>query len=166
MLSLVLGLMMLSGCSSKDNITIKTYQDQKVNLAGYKNYQWLVGGNILVDDGQKWRARAYDINRFVERQIAKELYNKKIIKTQIRPDFLISYVVGINMDAIKEKVDKNGEKYFANVPEAGLGIVFLDPITRQVIWASNAEATLMPELSDEESKERIAYAIEQMFTQF
>jgi len=166
MISLVLGVMMLSGCAAKENITIKTYKDEKVNLAGYKNYQWLVGGNILVDDGQQWRARAYDINRFVERKIADELYNRGIIKTQIKPDFLISYVVGVNMDAIKEKVDKNGEKYFANVPEAGLGIVFLDPITKQVIWASNAEGSVHLELSDEESKERIAYAIEQMFTQF
>jgi len=157
---------LLSGCASKDKIAIKTYKDQKVNLAGYKNYQWLVGANILQDDHHEWSSRRYDINKFVEEQITKQFYNKDIFKTQIKPDFLISYVVGINMDALKEKVDKDGEKYFANVPVAGLGIVLLDPITKKVIWASNAEAILQEKLSDEESKERVAYAIEQMFTQF
>ena len=164
-LLIALSIVLLSGCASKDNITIKTYKDQKINFTAYKTYQWLVGSNILIDDKKEWRARLYDMNRYVELQIAKQLMSKDIIKTQKNPDFLISYVVGINMEAIKERVDKDGERYFKNVPEAGLGIVFLDPQTKKVIWASNAEATLKPELSDEESKERLSYAIEQMFTQ-
>jgi len=159
-------LIFLNACASKENIVIKTYKNQKVNLDGYKKYQWLVGAKIVVDDKKKWRGRAYNINTFVERQIANELMDREIYKTQINPDFLISYVVGINMDALEEAVHKDGEKYFKTVPEAGLGIVFLDPLTKKIIWASQAESVLKLEISDEESKKRVAYAIKQMFSKF
>ena len=166
LLALFMGLILLSGCAPKDNIIIKTYKDQKVNLAGYKTFQFLVGANILVDDNQKWKARAYDLNRLVEFEIASQLMDKDIHRTQTRPDFIISYVVGVNMDAIQEKIDNDGATYFKNVPVAGLGIVFLDPQTKRVIWASNAEGTVDLKRTDKESKERISYAIEQMFTKF
>ena len=165
-ISLALSIALFSGCAAKETINIKIYKDKKVNLKAYKNYQWLVGAKIVHDDYHEWSGRRYDINRFVESQITKQFYDRDVIKTQIKPDFLISYVVGINMDALKEKVNKNGEKYFANIPVAGLGIVLLDPITKKVIWASSAEAILDEKLSDEESKLRVAEAIEQMFTQF
>lgn len=159
-------IVLLSGCASNDSITIKTYKDPKVNLDGYKKYQWLVGSSILIEEKKVWKGHGYEINKFVEANIAHQLYKMDIIKTQIKPDFIISYVVGVNAEAIREKVNQDGEVYFKNVPEKGLGIVFLDPLTKKVIWATNAEDVLRAGMSDDESKERISYAIKQMFTRF
>ncbi len=166
LLLLTLSIMLLNGCVPKENINIKTYTDPKANLAGYKTYDWLVGANILVDNKKQWVGRGYDINHYVEMQITDQLLAKGKNRNLHTPDFLISYVVGVNMDSMKEKTDENGIKYFKNIPEGGIGIVLLDTRTKQVIWASNADATVQSKLAVEDSKKRIAYAIEQMFTRF
>lgn len=161
-----LSIVFLNGCASKDNIIIKTYKDSKVNLDGYKTYQWLVGSSVLIEEAKVYKGRGYKVNKFVEAHIARQLYNMDIIKTQIKPDFIISYIVAVDLATINEKVNMDGEEYFKNVPKEGLGIVFLDPKTKKVIWACNAEAVVRAGISDDESKERISYAIEQMFTRY
>ena len=102
----------------------------------------------------------------MQAQITKELVNMDRVETEGEADFLISYVLGVNMDALKDKVDDNGKEYLDNVPQAGAAIVMINPVSKRVIWVASAEAQVDVNLSDEEAKERISYAIEEMFEEF
>ena len=85
---------------------------------------------------------------------------------QANPDFLVTYIFGADMDAVKSKLDDEGKEILNNVPQAALIAMCMDAKTLKVIWASSAEADIKKDSSDEESKERIEYAVEEMFSDF
>ncbi len=160
---ITLGLILFSGCGSKmDEVNIKTYTDKKSNLEGYETYSWLTTTSLVVDEKNAFHKRDYNVQDFIQSKINKELLDYDKIESTDNPDFLVSYIVGIDMGAIKEKVNDDGKKYLDSIPEAGIAIVMIDPSNKRVIYAATAEAQLNESLSDEESKERIVDAIEDM----
>ena len=164
---LAASLLTLSGCgSTTKDIKVASKTSSKVNLEGYKTYAWLPIANVLIDEKAEFKGRGYSVNDYIESQINKSLLNSERTLDKENPDFVVSYILGVDMDAMKEKLDEEGKKYLENVSEAAIVIVLMDTQTQKVIWAGSAETNLHQEVSDEESKKRIKYAIEKMFSDF
>ncbi len=164
---LAAGLVTMSGCSAMTkDIKVMSETSSKVNLSGYKTFSWLPVANILVDEKSQYKGRGYDINDYIESQITKVLLNSDRTMEQANPDFLVTYIFGADMDAVKAKLDDEGKEILNNVPQAALVTMCMDAKTLKVIWAASAEADIKKDSSDEESKERIEYAVEEMFSDF
>jgi len=160
-------LILISGCGGlTQDIKVESATSQKVNLDGYKSYAWLAAVNLMVDQNSTYKRRGYSINEYIKSQVNKQLLNNGRIESNSTPDFFISYVVGVNMDAVKEKVDDEGKKSLENIPEAALAIILIDAKTKEIIWLAAAEATPNENHTDAESKERIDFAITKMFSDF
>ena len=156
-----------SGCNSTTKgINVESHTAQKVNLDGYKSYEWLASASIIVDENNAYKNHGYNVEEYIQSQISKTLLNKNRTHSSSNPDFLVSYITGVNMDAVKEKVDDAGKKYIDSVPKAALAIVLIDTRTSQIIWSASADAKIQETLDDTKSKERIDYAIEKMFSNF
>jgi hypothetical protein len=164
---LAIGLLTMSGClSATKDIKVVSKTSEKVNLDGYKTYAWLPISNIIIDEKDQFKGRGYSVNDYMQSKINKALLNADKTLNREDPDFVVSYIMGVDMDAIKEKLDKDGKEQFENVSEAALIVILIDTQTQKVIWAGSAEAELKQETSDEESKARIDYSIEKMFADF
>jgi len=164
---LAASLLTMSACSSANqNIKVASQTSPKVNLEGYKTFAWLPIANVLIDEKAQFKGRGYSVNDYMESQINKALLNANKTLDSEKPDFAVSYILGVDMDAMKEKLDDEGKKYLENVSEAAIVVVLMDTQTQKVIWAGSAETNLHQEVSDEESKKRIDYAIEKMFSDF
>ena len=164
---LVLSIFILSGCNStSEGIKVEAHTAEKVNLDGYKTFAWFVKADLVIDENSSFKRRGYDVMAYVNSQITKQLLNKERTEVFENPDFIVSSVVGVNMDALKEQVDDEGKEYIENIPQAGIVVVMIDPKARKVIWAGGAEADVNQNATDESSKKRIDYAITKMFTKF
>ncbi len=158
-------LIVMSGCISSD-VNVKSYTSPKVNLDGYKTYAWISEANLLLDDHNEYKKRGYNVSEFIKGVVTRELIDLNRMQSESNPDFFVSYIAGVNMDAVKELVDDEGKKHIETVPEKAIAIVLIDAKTSKIIWASNAQTQTSQEFSDEESKERIEEAIEDMFDAF
>jgi len=99
-------------------------------------------------------------------QINKALLNADKTLNNKNLDFAISYILGVDIDVMKEKLDDEGNTYLDNISEATIIIILMDTQTQKVIWTGSAEANLQHNISDTESQKRINYAIEKMFSDF
>jgi hypothetical protein len=164
---LATGLMTMSGCSvATSDIEVSSKTSPKVNLEGYKTFAWLPVANVLMDQNMQYEGRGYDVNDYMESQINKALLNADKTVSQDNPDFLVTYVLGADMDAMKERVDDEGKKILENIPQAAIVALCLDAKTLKVIWAGSAEADIKNKATDEETQARIRYAVEKMFSAF
>lgn len=159
--SLIIG---LAGCSSTTkDIKVTQLTTEKVNLNGYKTYAPLLKSGILIDSQGIWRPRNMDLDAEIEYVTKKELNRRGKTQVLVNPDFYVAYVVGVDMDVIKDKVDRKGEITISRVPSSSLAVVFIDAKTEQVIWMSIAEGNLKENLNNDKIKKRINYAIHKMF---
>ena len=164
---LAIGLLTMSGCmSGYKDIKVQSKTSPKVNLEAYKTYTWLAIANILVDEKAQFKGRGYSVNDYIQSHINKELLNSGKTVEKESPDFVVSYILGVDMDAMKEKLDDAGKKQLENVSQAAIIVMLMDTDTQKVIWLGSAEADIKQAVSDEESKARIAYAIKKMFADF
>lgn len=164
---LALGLIAFSGCNSATkDIKVTSQTSEMVNLKGYKTFAWLAVANVLVDKHEQYKSRDFSVNDFINTNIEKELLLAKKVKTSQNPDFLVSFIIGADMDAVKEKVNDEGKEYLKNVPKAALVVLLMDTKTQKLIWAGTAEAEINKENSDEEAKVRLTYAVQKMFSNF
>jgi hypothetical protein len=164
---LAAGLVTMSGCvSSTKDIKVSSKTSPKVNLEGYKTFAWLPVATLLKDESQQYKARGYNVNDYMESQINKALLNAGKTLSQENPDFVVTYIFGADMDAMKEKLDDEGKAIVSNVPKVGIVALCFDAKTLKVIWAASAEANVQKDATDEVSKKRIDYAVEKMFSDF
>ncbi len=154
----------LSGCVSTSDINVEQAKYEKANMEAYKTYMALSSEGIVLDSKGTWIPKNIDTNAEIKHIIKSEMDSKGKRLVIADPDFYVTYAVGVDIDVIKEKVDKKDQKKIENVPSAGLAIVFIDAKTNQVIWMSVAEGDLKDDLSLEDRKKRVSYAIKKMLS--
>lgn len=152
----------LSGCVSTNDIKVKQAKYEKANMEGYKTYMALSSKGIILDSKGTWVPKNIDVNTEIQHLVKTEMDRKGKQLVVSNPDFYVAYAVGVDIDAIKEKVNKKDQAKIENIPSAGLAIVFTDAKTSQVIWMAVAEGNLKEELSLEDRKKRANYAIKKM----
>lgn len=152
-----LALLGFTGCVSTSDIKVENTKSDKVDLTGYKTYQFIEGSGI-VQDGRKKKVNAAEK---IEAQINTELAKKGKTPVSKDPDFFVAYLGGADMDAVKKKLDKNGKEVIEKSPEAALVLMLIDADTGSIIWMSTAEGEAKGGTKDEIEK-RIDYAVKQM----
>ena len=157
----------VSGCATfpKDDIEIATEADPKTNFSGYKTYAWLGAAAILNDPEGKWEPPGFDADSFITAVVDRELTKRGMAETSKYPDMLVAYALGVDTEMMKFQEDSQADvSVLENVPSGELVIVMMDPETEFVTWAGVAVAELQNQ-GDEIAKQRIDYAITQMFKQ-
>jgi len=167
LLALTATYLFLSGCTPipTDDIKIVTEADPKANFSGYKTYAWLGSAGVLLDPEGQWKPADFDIDAEITFLINKELRDRNMLETDKKPDLIVSYVLGINMAALKKKMDPKTEiTILKNVPKGGLVVALVDAESGFIIWAASATAEIKNQ-GAEHAKKRLEYVTSQMFKQ-
>jgi hypothetical protein len=158
-------LALLAGCApyAKD-ILVETELDPKTNISAYKSYAWLGDVSILNDPNEKWQPSGLDISSEIKFIVDRELRASGLHLSDAPPELAVSFLVGADMEAMKLKVDPDSKlESLKNVPEAALVVILMDVATENVVWIGKAEGEVQEGANPEQVRQRIDYAITEMF---
>ena len=164
-LLLTIAMMLFAGCSSvpTKDIQIETQANPKINFDGYATYSWLGSAAILRDPSGQWEPPEFDADTEIRHLIDRELRKRGMLETTDNPDMIVTFAVGVDMQAQKIKVDpKTKMEVLEDVSAGGLLIIFVDSSTGFVTWAGAATAELMEKPDTEMSKARLDYVVTKM----
>lgn len=156
----------VTACTSPlvKDIEVDAEADPKANLAGYKTYAWLGSAAILYDPKGRWEPPEFDADAEIKFLIDRELRKRGIKEVAVNPDMIVGYAAGIDMEALQLVEDKETKlQVLQNVPTGSLVIVLIDGQTGIPVWASAAVADVQEEISTEDVRKRLDYAVTQMF---
>ena len=160
---LIVVLFLLSGCASvTKDIQVDALSSK--SLAEYKTYAWLGRSSVLHDPEQKWQPPKMDIFGDIRYLIDRELRKKGIFSAVEEPELAVTFFTGVDMEAMELKVDdKTKKEILTNVPKAALLVFLIDVQTEEAIWVGKATAEIHTNPTDEVVRERLDYAIKEMF---
>jgi hypothetical protein len=154
----------VTGCSTfpKDDITVESEANPKVNFSGYKTYAWLGSVGIVNDPEGQWEPPNFDADATIM-SIADDVLSKRgMSKVDSEPDMVIAYALGVDMEALEVKVNPDTKlTTLEDVPQAGLVMIMLDPETQFVTWIGIATAEVK-NLDTEMVQKRLEYAVKGM----
>lgn len=159
-------LLLLAGCASMtSDIKVDAAVDPKARLSGYKTYAWLGSMKLLNDPDQRWEAPKIDVAGDIKYLIDRSLRKRGIMLSKPdKADLAVAFFVGVDMEAMQLKTDpKTKKELLQNVPEGALVVVLIDAETGYVIWVGKATAEIQENASPELVRERLDYAITEMF---
>jgi phosphoribosyl-ATP pyrophosphohydrolase len=142
-----------TGCVSTSDIKVESVKSEKVDLKGYKTYQILEESGVATES----RVTNLDVNAELQRIINTELGKKGKIPVTNDPDFYVAYLAGTDMDAIKVKVNEEGQETIENVPAAAMILLLVDAETGVIIGE-------VKNLPLEDRKKRLSYTIKKMLS--
>ena len=151
----------VTGCVSTSDIQVEKAQSEKVNLEGYKTYQFIDDSGIIEDTRNTKVSKNMNVSDEIEHMINSELAKKGKPPVSEDPDFFVAYLGGADMDAVKSKLDKNGKETIERSPEAALVLMLVDADSGSIIWMSTAEGEVKGGSADE-IKKRLEYAVKKM----
>jgi hypothetical protein len=161
----IVGVMLFAGCSSipTKDIQIKTQANPKVNFNGYKTFAWLGTAAIVRDPSGQWEPPSFDADTEIKHLIDRELRKRGMSENSANPDMVVAFAVGVDMEALKLKVDpKTKMEVLENVPAGGLLVIFIDPSSGFVTWAGAATAQIQEKPDTETVKARLDYVVTKM----
>ena len=162
----IVGLMVFVGCATVNtkDIQIEAEADPKANFSGYKSYAWLGAAAILNDPKGQWEPPQFDADMEIKFLIDRELRKRGMSEDSMNPDLIVAYAAGIDMEALKLKVDPQTKLEMAEeVPQGGLVVVLVDSFSGFVIWVGAAIAEVQEAPDSKTVKARLDYAVTQMF---
>ena len=151
----------LTGCVSTSDINVENAQSEKVNLEGYKTYQFIEDSGIVEDETKKDNFQKINIAEEIEEMINSELAKKGKTPVSKDPDFFVAYLGGADMNSVKTKLNENGKSKLEKSPEAALLLVLVDADTGSIIWMSTAEGDVKGG-SSEDIRKRLNYTVKKM----
>ena len=163
---LATSLLLLAGCASSvtQDIKVEADSDPKANLAGYKSYAWLGAAAIVFDDQGRWEPPAFDADAEIKFLIDRELRDHGMTEDTVNPDLIVAYAAGIDMDSMDIKVDpESGLEALEEAPMGALTVILVDAETGLAVWAGVAVADIQENPSTETVKQRLDYAVSEMF---
>ena len=109
-----------SGVDFKD-IKIQFGSDPKAKFSGYKTYAWLGAAEIINDPNGQWEPDDFDADAEIKFLIDRELRARKMTEVSEKPDMVVAFTLGINMEALQLKQDPDLKmEILENVPEGDL----------------------------------------------
>jgi len=158
---------LLGACSSSvptSDIKVESAADEKSNLSGYKTFAWLESDTELVDRTGVWVEKDFDAQREIEFLVDQALRKHGLTASQAEPDLLVSSVILAEVQGVDEKQSKRREAVtFDPVGEGALVVELIDAETDKTVWIGGAKGDIRHSRTTEESKQRLAYAVDEMF---
>jgi len=151
----------VTGCVSTSDIHVEKAQSEKVNLEGYKTYQFIEDSGIVENNTRKKDFQKINVAEEIEEMINSELAKKGKTPVSKNPDFFVAYLGGTDMDAVKNKLDSHGKAHLEKSPEAALVLILVDADTGSIIWMSTAEGEVKGGSADDIHK-RLKYTVKKM----
>ena len=167
-IALATALFVLSGCTSgvTKDIQVKTETAPKADLSGYTSYTWLGSASILYDPEGQWEQPEFDADAEIKFLIDRELREHGMAESSSNPDVIVAFAAGIDMSTMEIKTDPESElKTLENVPSGALTVVLIDGQTGLAIWGGIATGEVQQNPDPEVTKQRLDYAVSQMFKQ-
>jgi uncharacterized protein YceK len=165
-LLLLICIVLLSGCApvqTKD-IRVDAQADPKANFSGYKTYAWLAAAAILNDPDGQWKTPSFNATAEIKNLIDRELQKRGLSESDSNPDLVVAFAAGVDMEALKLKMDPAAKiRNLENVPMGGLAVVLVDSKSGFVNWAGVATAEVRKKPDTRMAKERLDYAVTEMF---
>ena len=165
----LLGAVVLAGCmstSSTKDIQIDSAADPKVNFSGYTTYDWLGSATIINDPEGQWEPPGFDADSEIIFLINRELRARGMSETTSKPDLIVTFAAGIDMEAMELQVEPETKiESLVETPTGGLVIALVDAETGFIIWTGLAVGDVLetPDLAT--SKARLDYAVKALFKQ-
>jgi len=159
-------LLLITGCASSvtQDIMVEADSDPKANLSGYTSYAWLGAAAIVFDEHGQWEPPQFDADAEIKFLIDRELRKHGMTEDSVNPDLVIAYAAGIDMDSMDIKTDpESGLEALENAPIGALTVIMIDADTGLAIWAGVATADIQENPTVETTKQRLDYAVSQMF---
>ena len=155
----------VGGCASvTKDIEIDATADPTFKFSAYKSYAWLGEIEGLNDPEGVWQPPKMDVAADIKFLIDRELRKKGIFSYSEDPDLEVAFFMGVDMEALKLDVDpKTKQDILANVPSAALAVALIDAKTGYVLWVGEAMGDIQKNRSDEEIRERLDYAVSEIF---
>jgi len=151
----------ITACVSTSDIQVEKAKSEKVNLDGYKTYQFIEDSGIVEDTRNTTIQKTMNVTEEIEQMINSELAKKGKVPVSKNPDFFVAYLGGADMDAVKSKLDKNGKEVLEKSPEAALVLLLVDADSGSIIWMSTAEGEAKGGSADD-VKKRLDFAVKEM----
>ena len=165
----VLGVALSLSCSSASTADIQIHSavDSKANIAGYKSFAWAGSGALLHDRTGAWVPKDADAQSEVEFLVDKNLRARGLTVVQDKPDLFVSLLIVADVREVQEIKEKRGEgiSSFDPVGQGALVVELIDAETGKTVWLGGAEGEVRNSRSVEESKQRLAYAVDKLFAQ-
>lgn len=150
-----------TGCVSTSDIQVENAHSEKVNLDGYKTYQFIEGSAFEEDISKETLTQDKAVSAEIESLINSELTKKGKVAVSKDPDFFVAYLGGTDREAVKKRVNKEGKEVLEKSPEAAMVLMLLDADTGDIIWMSIAEGDEKPG-SKKYQSERLKFAVKKM----
>ncbi len=165
--SLALGVGLSSACSSvpTSDIRVHSAADAKANLAAYHSYAWYDSGGILQDRTGVWVPKDIDTKAEVQFLVDQQLRKREIVLAPSEPDLLVSLLFVADVGDVEEIKSKRGDGLttFDPVGQGALLVELIDAETGKTVWLGGAEGEVRGSRTTEESKTRLAYAVDKIF---
>ena len=136
----------MTACVSTSDIQVEKAKSEKVNLDGYKTYQFIEDSGFIADKRKAPLLKNMNISDEIEQMINSELAKKGKTPVSKDPDFFVAYLGGADMDAVKSKLDKNGKERIERSPEAALVLMLIVINVRPYDFICEAESSLKDSL--------------------
>ena len=167
--ALFAGLLLIVGCATSvtKDIIVDSEADPKANFKAYKTYTWLVSAAIVYDPEGKWEPPQFDADAEIKFLIDRELRKRGMIEDSANPDMAVTFAAGIDMSSMEIDIDpESNMTMLENVPLGALVVILQDANTGLAIWGGIATAEIQENPSQETIKQRLDFAVSQMFKQF
>ena len=151
----------LTGCVSTSDIQVENAQSEKVNLNGYKTYQFIEGSGFAKDTSKETLTQNNSVSAEIESLINSELTKKGKVAVSKDPDFFVAYLGGTDSEAVKKRVNKEGKEVIEKSPEAAMVLMLVDADSGDIIWMSTAEGDAKSG-SKKDQSERLKFAVKKM----
>lgn len=160
-------LILLGGCASVTrDIRVNGAADKSINFAAYNSYTWLGDQASLHDPFGKWQPPKMDVAGEIRFLIDREMQKRGYQNYARDADLAVIFFIGVDMEAMQLKTDpSSGQDILNNVPAAGLTVALIDTKTDYVVWTGRAMGDLQESPSNEVVRERLGFAISEMFKQ-
>ncbi len=161
-------LLVMAGCASvTKDIVIETEASPLAKFDSYKTYAWLGEMSLLRDPEEKWQPPKMNISGDIKYLVDRELRKKDVYNELTAPDLGVVFFVGVDMEAMKLKVDKEtNADIIKNVPKAALVVALIDTKTEYVVWMGKATADVQNSKDVDVVRQRLDYAVREMFKSF
>lgn len=158
-----------AGCASTPTSDIRVHSaaDAKTNIKAYKSYAWYESDQVISDRTGVWVPKDVDTQAEVEFLVNDTLRKRGLTEVQGDPDLLVSVLIVADIRDVEEIKSKRGEGVttFDPVGQGALLIELIDSETGKTVWLGGAEGDVRESRTAEESKQRLAYAVDKLFDQ-
>lgn len=166
LISVIVAGLMLVACASvpTDDIEFDAEGTPGFELGQYKSYAWLGSAQIVNDPQGEWEPDGLDADAEVRFLIDREMRSRGLVEVVREADLLVGFLAGIDMEAL-ELTDMPDQELpvLEKTSRGALAIVFIDPHTRQPVWAGAALATINKDRSLHDVRARLDYAVTGIF---